>query len=84
MSELGPTRPSPRIGGERGYLTIDNISGIYSVSKHPAVIAGRMTKEEALQEFLNSFEGDYGNRDGKVRRCSLTRTLSLPIGWGLA
>jgi len=55
-----------KIGGERGYLTIDNISGIYSVSKHPAVIAGRMTKEEALQEFLNSFEGDYGNRDGKV------------------
>lgn len=55
-----------KIGGERGYLTIDNISGIYSVSKHPAVLAGKMTKEEALQEFLNSFEGTEGNRDGKV------------------
>lgn len=55
-----------RIGGERGYLTIDNISGVYSVSKHPAVAAGKMTKEEALQELLNSFEGSEGNRDGKV------------------
>mmetsp|Transcript_72498 Transcript_72498/g.143977 ORF Transcript_72498/g.143977 Transcript_72498/m.143977 type:complete len:391 (-) Transcript_72498:608-1780(-) len=72
---LSPTRKTlvkkifdvlDKLGGERGYLTIDNISNIYSVSKHPAVIAGKMTKEEALQEFLHSFEGDYGNRDGKV------------------
>jgi Ca2+-binding EF-hand superfamily protein len=55
-----------KIGGERGYLTIENIQNIYSVSKHPAVMAGKMTKEEALQEFLNSFEGSEGNRDGKV------------------
>ena len=55
-----------KIGGERGFLTIDNIKDIYSVSKHPAVIAGKMSKEEALQEFLNSFEGTEGNRDGKV------------------
>ena len=55
-----------KIGGERGYLTIDNIKDIYSVSKPPAVIAGKMTKDEALQEFLNAFEGTEGNRDGKV------------------
>jgi len=55
-----------KIGGERGFLTIDNIKDIYSTSKHPAVMAGKMTKEEALQEFLNSFEGTEGNRDGKV------------------
>lgn len=55
-----------RIGGERGYLTIDSIKDIYSVSKHPAVVAGKMTKEEALQEFLNAFESAEGNRDGKV------------------
>ena len=36
------------------------------MSKHPAVVAGKMTKEEVLQEFLNSFEGTEGNRDGKV------------------
>jgi hypothetical protein len=45
-----------RIGGERGYLSIDDISAIYSVTKHPAVVAGKMRKEEALQEFVNSFE----------------------------
>ena len=55
-----------RLGGERGYLTIENIKDIYSTSKHPAVAAGKMTREEALQEFLNSFEGSAGNRDGKV------------------
>ena len=55
-----------RLGGERGYLTIDNIKDIYSTSKHPAVVAGKMTREEALQDFLNSFEGTEGNRDGKV------------------
>ena len=55
-----------RLGGERGYLTIDNIKDIYSTSKHPAVVAGKITKEEALQEFLNSFEGSEGNKDGKV------------------
>ena len=61
-----PPRLAYRLGGERGFLTIQNIEGIYSVSKHPAVMAGKMTKEEALQEFLNSFEGEEGNRDGKV------------------
>lgn len=55
-----------KLGGERGYLTIDNIKNIYSVSQHPAVKAGKMTKEEALGEFLNSFEGEGGNRDGRV------------------
>ena len=55
-----------KLGGERGYLTIDNIKDIYSVSKHPGVMAGKITKEEALGEFLNSFEGVHGNRDGKV------------------
>ena len=45
-----------RIGGERGSLSMDDISAIYSVTKHPAVVAGKMRKEEALQEFVNSFE----------------------------
>lgn len=66
ISTGGLLRIALRIGGERGYLTIDNIKDIYSVSKHPAVQAGKMTKDEALQEFLNSFEGTEGNRDGKV------------------
>jgi hypothetical protein len=44
--------------GTKGYLTVANIQPIYSVSNHPQVIAGKMTKQEALQE--------HGNRDGKI------------------
>ena len=55
-----------KIGGDLGYLTIASVQPVYSVSKHPQVIAGKMTKEEALQEFLNGFEGSQGNRDGKI------------------
>jgi len=54
------------IGGNLGYLTIETLKPIYSVSNHPAVRAGKMTKDEALQELLNGFEGSQGNRDGKV------------------
>ena len=46
-----------KIGGDLGYLTIASIQPVYSVSSHPMVKAGKMTKEEALQEFLNGFEG---------------------------
>jgi len=53
-------------GGERGYITIASISPIYSTSRHPAVIAGKKTKDEVLQEFLNGFEGTEGDRDGRV------------------
>lgn len=55
-----------KIGGDLGYLTIEAIRPIYSVSNHPQVRAGKMSKEEALQEFLHGFEGSHGNRDGKV------------------
>ena len=55
-----------KIGGDLGYLTIGAIKPIYSVSNHPQVKSGKMTKDEALQEFLSGFEGSQGNRDGKV------------------
>ena len=55
-----------KIGGDLGYLTIASVQPIYSVSKHPQVLAGKMSKEEALQEFLNGFEGSEGDRDGRI------------------
>lgn len=55
-----------KIGGELGYLTIAAIRPIYSVTNHPQVKAGKMSKDEALQEFLNGFEGSQGNRDGRI------------------
>jgi len=54
------------MGGGKGYLTADSIKDVYSTSKHPKVISGAMTKQEALQEFLQAFEGSKGNRDGVV------------------
>ena len=36
-------------GGERGYLTIATISPIYSTSRHPAVVAGKKSKDDVLQ-----------------------------------
>ena len=67
-----------KLGGERGFLTIHNIKDVYSVSKHPAVVAGKMTKEEALQEFLHGFEGSQGNRDGKVTLDEWVRSCLSP------
>lgn len=55
-----------RMGGSKGYLTIDSIRDVYSASKHPKVMSGQMTKQEALQQFLDTFEGSKGNRDGQV------------------
>jgi len=55
-----------RMGGGKGYLTADSIKDVYSTSKHPKVISGAMTKQEALNEFLHMFEGSKGNRDGVV------------------
>lgn len=55
-----------RMGGSRGFITTDGIKDVYSTSKHPKVIAGQMSKQEALEEFLGMFEGKGGNRDGKV------------------
>ena len=54
-----------------------SVQPIYSVSAHPQVKAGKMTKEEALQEFLNSFEGSEGNRDGKVSSAARRSFFSI-------
>mmetsp|Transcript_10370 Transcript_10370/g.17407 ORF Transcript_10370/g.17407 Transcript_10370/m.17407 type:complete len:377 (+) Transcript_10370:3-1133(+) len=53
-------------GGEHGYLTVRTIDPIYSTSRHPAVVAGKMTRKQVLKEFLDAFEGPEGNRDGRV------------------
>ena len=47
-------------------MTADSIKDVYSTSKHPKVISGAMTKQEALKEFLAMFEGKKGNHDGMV------------------
>merc|ERR1740130_1259950 len=49
-----------------GVLTIEDIEKAYSLSQHPQVLAGTMTKKQALKELIDGFEGAQGNRDGRV------------------
>jgi len=55
------------IGGHNGYLMMDDLKPVYSVTNHPLVKAGKMTKDGALQEMINGFEGlKEAPHDGKV------------------
>jgi Ca2+-binding EF-hand superfamily protein len=49
-----------------GAITVEDIVGIYDVSKNPDFLEGRKTKEEIFTEFITNFEGSRGNRDGTV------------------
>ncbi len=73
-----------------GSLTLADIAGRYDAKKHPKVLAGEMTEEQVLQEFLDSFEGDHlgGNQQGLhdksvtmdefIRYLSKLKYFSLP------
>ena len=50
-----------------GVLEPRDVVGAYDASKHPEVIAGRMTPEKVLQEFLETFDVG-GEIDGKVTK----------------
>lgn len=50
-----------------GVITVQDLKNVYSVQDNPKYITGEKTEEEILQDFLHNFEGDNGNRDGKVR-----------------
>jgi len=49
-----------------GELDLPDVVGKYNTSMHEKVKAGEWTHEQACEEFLMAFEGDDGNRDGKV------------------
>lgn len=51
-----------------GKLTIQDIIGIYDVSRNPEFIESRKTKEEILSDFLTNFEGARGDRDGIITK----------------
>ena len=48
-----------------GELDASDIVDAYDASKHPEVIAGRMTENQVFAEFLNNFDVG-GVVDGKV------------------
>jgi len=48
-----------------GIVEPEELVDVYDASAHPEVIAGRMTSEEVLREFLDTFDVG-GEKDGKV------------------
>jgi Ca2+-binding EF-hand superfamily protein len=47
-----------------GVVNVQDIINVYDVSKDKEFISGKKSKEQILGEFLDSFEGAKGNRDG--------------------
>lgn len=44
----------------------NDVAQLYNAKKHPDVLKGDKTEAEVLAEFLKGFEGQRGNRDGKI------------------
>eukprot|EP00300_Choanocystis_sp_HF-7_P024230 c2563_g1_i1.p1 GENE.c2563_g1_i1~~c2563_g1_i1.p1 ORF type:complete len:287 (+),score=85.25 c2563_g1_i1:71-931(+) len=49
-----------------GKIDVNDLKDKYDTSKHPKVMTGQMTKEEAINEFIKIFEGDNGNGDAII------------------
>ena len=51
-----------------GVVEGKDIAHLYDVSHHKEFIEGTKTKDEIINEFLNSFDGMEGNNDGKITK----------------
>ena len=51
-----------------GQIEAKDIAHLYDVSQHREFIEGSKTKDEILDDFLNSFDGCRGNNDGVVSK----------------
>jgi len=60
-----------------GELDIKDIVDKYNTKQHEKVKSGEWTHEQACEEFLMAFEGDDGDRDGKV---TLTEFMDYHAG----
>ena len=49
-----------------GRITFEDVKDIYDVSGSPDFTEKRLTKEQIVSNFLNSFEGKHGNKDGAI------------------
>jgi Ca2+-binding EF-hand superfamily protein len=49
-----------------GEVTTADMAGIFNAKKHPQVLEGKITEEEAMEKFLGSFEGTV--KDGVVTK----------------
>jgi hypothetical protein len=51
-----------------GTITIDDVIGLFDVSRNPEFIEHRKTKDEILRDFISNFEGARGNKDGVISK----------------
>lgn len=51
-----------------GQITVSDIKHLYDPSFHKDFIEGKKTKEEVIEEFLDSFDGAKGNNDGVISK----------------
>ena len=51
-----------------GQISVKDIKHLYDVTKHKDFIEGTKTKEEVIEEFLDSFDGAKGNNDGVITK----------------
>lgn len=48
-----------------GVVTVDDLKGVYNVSKHKKFISGEWTEDQCLKEFLDSFDTP-NDKDGQI------------------
>ena len=51
-----------------GAIQAADIANVYDTSKNPEVIEGKKTADQVLNDFLNSFDGLRGNKDGTISK----------------
>lgn len=51
-----------------GQIEAKDVAHLYDVSQHKEFIEGTKTKDEILDDFLNSFDGVKGNNDGVISK----------------
>jgi Ca2+-binding EF-hand superfamily protein len=51
-----------------GQIEAKDVAHLYDVSQHREFIEGTKTKDEILDDFLNSFDGVQGNNDGIISK----------------
>jgi Ca2+-binding EF-hand superfamily protein len=51
-----------------GHITVEDVKHLYDPSQHKGFIDGKKTKEEVIEEFLDSFDGARGNNDGVITK----------------
>jgi Ca2+-binding EF-hand superfamily protein len=51
-----------------GQITVEDVKHLYDASQHKDFIEGTKTKEEVIEEFLDSFDGAKGNNDGIITK----------------